>query len=288
MNVPKFDGKRARGIKPYFLWDKSHYTVGIKSENSIEEETLEHKNAFILLIDEIMGDSLSDYSSIVAIRKFSSNKDNIAKLKAHTHWNDFLNNFAVFEVEGSGFQTVFDDPQILEIWRKHYAKSATGKEMQQGLCLVSGEKGSLTTTHPTIKRGIGGKNDVPLVSCNIDSGESYNKTKGENAPVSSISASYFTGALNYLVDHNTNNILLGDTRGGDRLLFWAEENKESESFFGSVFDNQKRDESKLKELEATFKIIRKGQYPDELDDDSHFLFSVWRPIPLVYQFGSGM
>ncbi len=270
MDVPKFDGKVTSGIKSYFLWGKSHYTVGVKAEDSAEEETPDHKNAFIALIDEIMGESLKDFPLIVAIRTFSSNQDNLAKLREHPHWGDFLNSFAVFEVKETGFQTVFDDQRILEIWRKHYAKSATGKEMHQGLCLVSGETGSLTTTHPTIKKGIGGKNDVPLVSCNIDSGESYNKAKGENAPVSSISAAYFTGALNYLVDHNTNNILLGDTRGGDRVLFWAEKNKESESFFGSVFDNQKRDESKLKELEATFKIIRKGQYPDDLNDDSHF------------------
>ncbi len=266
MDVPKFDGKRANGIKPYFLWDKSHYTIGIKSEASAEDETPEHNSAFISLIDEIMGESLDDFPSVVAIRTFSSNQDNLAKLREHPHWGDFLNSFAVFEVQGTGFQMVFDDQRILEIWRKHYAKSATGKEMQQGFCLVSGEIGSLTTTHPTIKKGIGGKNDIPLVSCNIDSGESYNKTKGENAPVSSISASYFTGALNYLVDHNAHNILMGDTR----LLFWAEKNKESESFFGSVFDNQKRDDSTLKELEIVFKTIQKGRRPDELDDDSLF------------------
>jgi hypothetical protein len=28
IEVPKFDGKRTSGIKPYFLWDKSDYTVG--------------------------------------------------------------------------------------------------------------------------------------------------------------------------------------------------------------------------------------------------------------------
>jgi CRISPR-associated protein Csd1 len=266
INVPKFDGKRASGIKSYFLWDKSHYTIGIKSEDSIEKETPEHQKAFMALMDEIVGENYDDFPMAKAVRQFCLNKKNLSKMRKHPHWEDFLNSFAVFEVKGSAFQTIFDDPHILDIWRKHYQKSATGKKMVKGLCLVSGELGSLTVTHPTIKKGIGGKNDIPLVSCNFDAGESYNKRKGENAPVSSLFASYFTGALNYLIDNNSNNILMGDTR----VLFWAENNKKSESFFGSVFDNQKRDETTSKELKVYLKSIQKGKVPEPLNDSSKF------------------
>lgn len=266
INVPKFDGKRASGIKPYFLWDKSHYTIGIKLEDNIEKETPEHQKAFIALIDEIIGENLDNFPIVKAVRQFCLNRKNLTNMRTHPHWVDFLNSFAVFEVQGSSFQTVFDDPNILDIWRKHYKKSATGKKLKKGLCLVSGEVDSLTSTHPTIKKGVGGKNDIPLVSCNFDAGESYNKRKGENAPVSSLSASYFTGALNYLIDNNTNNILMGDTR----VLFWAEDNKKSESFFGSVLDNQKRDETTLNELEVYLKSIQKGKVPEDLNDTSKF------------------
>ena len=266
INVPKFDGKRANGIKPYFLWDKSHYTIGIKSDDNIEKETPEHQKAFIALIDEIIGENLDYFPMAKAVRHFCLNRENLARMRNHPHWGDFLNSFTVFEVQGSAFHTIFDDPNILDIWRKHYKKSATGKKLKEGLCLVSGEIGSLTSIHPTIKKGVGGKNDIPLVSCNFDAGESYNKRKGENAPVSSLSASYFTGALNYLIDNNTNNILMVDTR----VLFWAEDNKKSESFFGSVFDNQKRDEVTSKDLEIYLKSIQKGKVPEDLNDSSKF------------------
>lgn len=268
IEVPKFDGKRASGIKPYFLWDKSQYTLGIGKDNDSENEVSkpEHKKAFIQLIDNIVGDSIGDYPSVQAVKRFCSNPDNLQKIKSHIHWDDFLNSFAVFQVKGSGFQTTFEDEKILDLWRTHYAKSATGKATKQGLCLVSGKTGHLTSTHPTIKKGVGGKNDVPLVSCNIDSGESYNRSKGENAPVSSMSASYFTGALNYLMGSNTNNILIGDTR----VLFWAEENKNVESFFSVFFDNQKRDESSLKELKNVFSSLRNGRIEEKFDDHSSF------------------
>ena len=268
--VPKFDGKVTSGIKPDFLWGKSHYTIGTKSVENEQIETFEHRKRFIELIDDVIGETALEFPSALAIKNFCSDDLEISTLKQHRHYSDFLNKFAVFEVQGTGFSTVFGDETILAKWRGHYAKSATGKEMEQGLCLVSGEYGSLTTTHPTIRQKItsskSAKNRMPFISCNIDSGESYNKEKGNNAPVSSIQAAYFTGALNYLIDNNSQNILMGDTR----VLFWAEKNKKSESFFYNIFDSENRNDEKINELKVILKKVVKGLFPEEFNDKSLF------------------
>ncbi|HHJ53398.1 MAG TPA: type I-C CRISPR-associated protein Cas8c/Csd1, partial [Caldithrix abyssi] len=45
ITVPKFDGKRASGIKPYFLWDKTDYIIGMrKNTNTGQEERMPKHN----------------------------------------------------------------------------------------------------------------------------------------------------------------------------------------------------------------------------------------------------
>lgn len=271
IEVPKFDGKRARGIKPYFLWDKSDYLFGIKkdetAEGIIEKETPEQHQAFLELIDTITKSEGITTDSIKAVRAFCSTTEEIDKMRSNEYWGEMLGSFVIFECAEDSFNHIFEDPAIADCWRSFYAKSATGKVMEEGLCLVTGKNKSLTTTHPTIKKGVGGKNDVPLVSCNIDSGESYGKKKGENAGVSSTAASYFTGALNYLVDTRKHNINIADTK----TLFWAENNTVAEDIFGGLFDNQLAEEDgHSKNLETFLKEIRAGKSPSQLDDDSHF------------------
>ncbi|GAK53084.1 CRISPR-associated protein, Csd1 family [Candidatus Moduliflexus flocculans] len=269
--VPKFDGKRTVGIKSYFLWDKSDYTIGWKKDEKAKEfsavEMPKTHGAFIELLDEIAAETGLHHPAVAAIKNFSTNPATVEKLRANPKWEEFLNTFAVFEVEGFG-KTVFDDPAITDAWRRYYAVSATGKEMEQGLCLVSGNLAALTTTLPTIKKGVGGKNDTPFVSCNIESGESYRLTKGQNAPISSTAAAQFTGALNYLIDTPKHNLKIGDTV----TIFWAERNDKFSDAFGEMFDMKRvADDAHSKDLHIFLQRIRSGKLPDNLEhDDSRF------------------
>ena len=268
--VPKFDGKRTVGIKSYFLWDKSDYTIGYKKDDKAKEfsvvEMLKTHEAFLELIDSVAAATGLNHPAVSAIKRFSVNENAIAKLRDHPLWQEFLNAFAVFQVEGFG-PMVLEDPVIKEAWRRYYAVSATGKAMEQGLCLVSGEIAALTTTLPTIKKGVGGKNDTPLVSCNIESGESYRLTKGQNAPISSTAAAQFTGALNYLIDTPKHNLKLAYTV----TVFWAERNEAFSDFFGDMLDNSRVDDAHSQDLQDFLKRLRSGKLPDDLKhDDSRF------------------
>lgn len=271
ISVPKFDGKRTVGIKSYFLWDKSDYTIGWKKDDKAKEfsaiEMPKTHDAFIELLDEITAETGLHHPAVAAIKHFSTNSAAVEMLRADPKWEEFLNTFAIFEVEGFG-KTVFDDPAITDAWRRYYAVSATGKEMEQGLCLVSGKIASLTTTLPTIKKGVGGKNDTPFVSCNIESGESYRFTKGQNAPISSTAAAQFTGALNYLIETRKHNLNIGDTV----TVFWAERNDKFSDAFGDIFDMSRvADDAYSKDLHIFLERIRSGKMPDTLEhDDSRF------------------
>jgi CRISPR-associated protein Csd1 len=271
IEVPKFDGKRTSGIKPYFLWDKSDYTVGYtlkENKNSKEPEvkpTPKHQAAFIELMHNIVNTVNLKSDELIAVKQFCSSPQEIEKLKQVPLWKEFLGTFALFEVDGYG-STVFDSESIKVGWKKYY-NNKTDDGSSKGYCSVLGELQELARSHPTIKKGVGGKNDTPLVSCNVDSGESYGKKKGENAQISAKAASYFTGALNYLIDTRKHNINIADTK----TLFWAENNPLAVDIFSGLFDNQgAEDDGHNRNLEIYLKRIREGKIPDELDDDSRF------------------
>ncbi len=268
--VPKFDGKRTSGIKPYFLWDKSDYVVGYASkENKNTEEfeivkTPEHHKKFLELIDSISKKTGIESEPVTAVKAFCSSENDIEKLKDEELWSEFLNTFIVFEVEGHGY-TIFDNALITDGWKSFYSSQKSDNENSE-VCSVLGINRTLAGSHPTIKKGVGGKNDIPLISCNVDSGESYGKKKGGNAQISAEAASFFTGALNHLIDTRRHNIKIADTL----TLFWAESNTLAENFFGSIFDSNYSDDGHSKGLEIYLKELRAGKVPSDLEDESRF------------------
>ncbi len=271
ITVPKFDGKRANGIKPYFLWDKSDYTVGYAiKENKVTKElevlkTPKHHEAFNKLLDEVTNSVGIHVNAIDAVKYFCTAETEIEKLSHEELWIEFLGTFAVFEVEGTG-STIFSIDSINAGWKKFYSSQSIG-DVHLGICSILGEEKKLAGIHPTIKKGVGGKNDIPLVSCNIDSGESYGKKKGKNAQISAEAASFISGALNYLVDTHRHNIKIANTL----TLFWAENNTAAEDIFGGLFDNNLEvDDGYSKILETFLKEVKKGVLPSELEDDSRF------------------
>ncbi len=266
INVPKFDGKRASGIKPYFLWDKTDYIIGIKKdkyENIVE--TPEHHKRFLSLIDDIKRETKRSHPAIDAVYRFCSSKDNIDMLKTSVYWDDFLNSFVVFNIPEMNIITIFDIDEINGIWEEYYSSLSDGDESVTGICLVKGEKLPLARLHPTIKKGVGGKNDIPLISFNFSAAESYNKSKNENASISVKAASAIAGSLNYMLENNDHNIAIADTR----TVFWAEENDEFSALFGGLLDGGRHDGDNL-HLKAALQKIRSGKLPQEMQDDSRF------------------
>ena len=265
ITVPKFDGKRTNGIKPYFLWDKTDYLIGIKKVNENEILTPKHHDAFIDLIDKVTNSVEQTHPAINSIKKFCTDKNNIKILRASTHWDDFLNSFVVFSINGLTQISVFDLQEINQIWKKYYNFISEGTHAKKGICLVTGENTTLAPILPTIKKGIGGKNDVPLISINIKSAESFGFEKSANAPISVSAASALTGALNYLIDTPGHHLTIGDTK----LLFWAESYDPFADLFSQMLD-KRPDSGESKELNAYLDSLRKGKLPPEFQNKGRF------------------
>jgi CRISPR-associated protein Csd1 len=281
--VPKFDGKRANGVKPYFLWDKSDYIIGVKRDLKAEMERdkiidksdpnyqfeivevakEQHKEGFLKLIDTISGNE-NQNNSLLAVKKFCTSVKQTEQLRNSVHWNDFLNTFVVFQVIESGNNHIFEDEEIKTLWEKYYNSSAE-KDNKKGICLVEGSELSYARLHPTIKKGVGGKNDIPLVSCNFDAGESYNKSKNENSPISSKAASAIAGALNYLLDTKSHNLTIADAK----TVFWAESQDPYADLFSQIMGKAK-DDVHSAELVSFLKSIRSGKMPGEINNVDRF------------------
>jgi len=270
ITVPKFDGKRTSGVKPYFLWDKTDYIIGLKnistdSSSVAEQQTPQHHGEFIRLIDTVTKAYGKSHAAIEAIKIFCLDNSNIGYLRKSQYWADFLNSFVVFEVVGFGASTVFDIKEVVEIWKHFYKAQGQSDTDERGICLVTGNHDYISKIHPTVKKGVGGKNDIPFVSCNFDAGESYNKDKNANSPISISAASSIASSLNFLLDNSKYSISIADTR----TLFWAEQNDRFEDYFGEIF-GRRPDDSFSADLKAFLESVRKGRLPDEVSDSSRF------------------
>ncbi|MFZ0391519.1 MAG: type I-C CRISPR-associated protein Cas8c/Csd1 [Calditrichia bacterium] len=270
ITVPKFEGKRTSGIKAYFLWDKTDYVLGLKKDPSVknsvvEKETPEHHKAFLSLIDDVVHITGLDHPAVKAVQSFCKSEARIQQLRKSPYWADFLNSFIVFKFVGEAGKNIYEIEKVKKAWKEYLKKASISDNMEEGICLVSGDQDFIAHIHPTIKKGVGGKNDIPLISCNFDAGESYGRKKNANAPVSTSSASAIAGALNYLIDTPDHNIKIADTK----TLFWAETNDRFADFFGKALAS--RDDEILSEDVAAFlKSIRSGRMPEEIKDSSRF------------------
>ncbi|MBN1364806.1 MAG: type I-C CRISPR-associated protein Cas8c/Csd1 [Syntrophaceae bacterium] len=264
IEVPKLDGKRAgKVLKPYFLWDNTKYVFGRELKNGKEINTKDNEKSFIEFNQKVIQKTGLKSKSTEAVLKFISDKKEKSRVYEHDYWKDMLNSFITFRVTGDVNRLVVDDMEVKAAWKKYL--EIEDKEADQQICLVSGKISPVYPIHPTIKRGIGEKNDIPLVSFNIACSESYSRKSNFNAPVSRQIASKFTHALNYLVDNPDHNLLIADTK----TLFWAESNDRFSDFFGKALAI--RDDDVISEdLSSFLQSVRSGKMPEEIRDSSRF------------------
>ena len=157
----------------------------------------------------------------------------------------------VFLVKGA---FVHDDPRIRQAWADHLAEQ--GAEKMQ--CLVTGKVAPVARLHPSLKRVRGAQSSgATLVGFNAAAYESYNRSQGQNAPVSEEATFAYTTTLNYLLsDANPNKKLyLGDTT----VVYWAEsDNRAYEPAFAGIIDpayveEEETDQTGRKKAEAALR-----------------------------------
>lgn len=271
LSVPASFKRPGTGAKPFFLWDKTGYVLGVSASSTRCEQqhdafkrlhrdalaTLDDPglNALLAFLDTWHPDHFRDHPQF------------------KVHGEALLDAHLVFRLDGElGY--LHDRPAAREAWSQ---RQGQGSAIPSGMCLVSGLQAPLARLHPAIK-GVNGAQaaGASIVSFNLDAFTSYGKKQGENAPVSERAAFAYTTVLNHLLRRGPGNrqrLQIGDTT----VVFWAqaaqhESAAAAEDLVAAMLGSGETDEQATARLQTALEQIRQGrplrELPGALDDDA--------------------
>ncbi|HET6537833.1 MAG TPA: type I-C CRISPR-associated protein Cas8c/Csd1 [Sphingopyxis sp.] len=203
--------KRASGINPNILWDKSSYVLGVTAEDP--KRTGKEHEAFQQVHAEMLQDSQE--VGLLALQRFLQ-QWTPEQFESSPYFKEEMKDAnIVFRMDGEKAY-IHELPAAIALV-KDQADSGDGEDV---MCLVTGEMGKAARLHPSVK-GVWGAQSAgaSLVSFNLDAFTSYGKEQGSNAPVSRSAAARYGIALNALLEKGSRNrIQIGDTT----TVFWAD------------------------------------------------------------------
>ena len=157
-------------------------------------------------------------------------------------------------------------------------------------CLVTGEVTPIARLHPSLKRVRGAQSSgATLVGFNAAAYESYNRSQGQNSPVSEKATFAYTTVLNHLLsDANPNKkLFMGDAT----VVYWAEsENRAFESVFAAFVDPADLDASSAnqtgrKKAEKALKTVTEKVKRAQMLDLDALLADLGDENPRFYVLG---
>lgn len=268
--VPQGVGRSSAPI-PNLLWDNPAYVLGISDANfpfnqsKLTSEKIEKKEkerekeraknikchaTFIEMI-ETLHHQHPDWNDVKALCQFYQQSDIIQKIEADPLWIELKKNLTKnisFIIEGCR--------KILPEREGLVASTSKGKGVQEGLCLITGERSELaeTTTATAIP---GSQASAKLVSFQVHSGyDSYGKQKGYNAPISKKAEFKYTTALKTLLSKDSRNKFLVGSR---TFVFWTSTNtevtKEIENSIFQLFGFEPTTDDPNKNIENVRKVL---------------------------------
>lgn len=240
---------RTSGIKPAFLWDKTAYVFGV---TGIEEKDEDGKN---IIISGQAKRTLKEHQAFVDFHKerlAGAEDEGLRALLAFLQkwspeqWQQFefsneaLDQNIAFRLRGE-YERIDKRPAAVELIGNDQTSPG-----EIAMCLVEGIEAPFAKNQPQFKGVAGAQSSgAPIVSFNSDAYESFNKSRGANAPVSERAAFRYGAALNWLLDRsNTRSLRMGEAT----VVFWAEEKdvgekaaEKAEEAWGGFFDSVEKD-----------------------------------------------
>ena len=237
MSVPQSFKRPGTTPKPFFLWDKTSYALGVeanKNKAEAKEKPFTSSEKTFEAFKQYHLDLLqnSDDEGLLALCRFLKNwlPENFAAEKLPA---EMLDANIAFSLE-KPTALIHKREAAQTLW----AGCLKSDEAEEGLCLISGNTAPIARLHPAIKGVFGGQSSGgSIISFNKEAFASFGKEQGANAPVSEQSAFAYTTALNYLLRRENNHCL---TIGDASTVFWAEADdnataQAAEGFFTHVF-----------------------------------------------------
>jgi len=238
-----------------FMVDKADYIFGMSGKTKKEV----HHKSFTDLIDQVCCDV--DEDGVKAVKLFLSKwkAEDAAALKYWDELSGDKGKWIAFELEGErGF--IHERPEVQKLWKQYVAD----QKYEEGLDLASGEKKPIQKQYSQFKFGSG----ASLVSFNESAYESYNKKRGQNAPISVDAEFESSTALKYLLRSKGQRLKIGDAT----TVFWTENNSPVEAFLGMILNPQ--DDDTNQDLQIFLNAIRSGQYSSIPDYDGVVKFYI--------------
>lgn len=205
--------KRTVGIVPNFLCDNASYLLGVDNKGK-PQRTLECFQACKALHEELLDGVDSPAAQAVLAFFHTWQPEQAAGHPALADcWEELMaGGNLVFRHDGA---FVHEDALVRRAWDGHYRAEGDGPQM---ICLVTGEHGTVESTHPSVKNVYGAQSSgAALVSFNAPAFCSYGKEQNYNAPTSKYAAFAYTTALNHLLSDWEHVYRMGDTT----VVCWA-------------------------------------------------------------------
>ena len=205
--------KRTVGIVPNFLCDNASYLLGVDNKGK-PQRTLECFQACKALHEELLDGVDSPAAQAVLAFFHTWQPEQAAGHPALADcWEELMaGGNLVFRHDGA---FVHEDALVRRAWDDHYRAEGDGPQM---ICLVTGEHGTVESTHPSVKNVYGAQSSgAALVSFNAPAFCSYGKEQNYNAPTSKYAAFAYTTALNHLLSDWEHVYRMGDTT----VVCWA-------------------------------------------------------------------
>ncbi|MGM0701559.1 MAG: type I-C CRISPR-associated protein Cas8c/Csd1 [Pseudomonadota bacterium] len=267
LRVPQSFKRPGTAPKPFLLWDKTSFVLGVKRNpgaNEGEPQSMvssKEYQAFREFHQKLLEDV--EDKRVQAFLMFLWGWEP-SMFCEPLFRSDMLDKNFVFRMDGDKFFIHETD-----VVKKIQEKLLVNDKAVVGRCLVSGEVEPLARLHPSIKNVNGAQSSgASIVAFNQDSFESYGKRQGDNSPVSEVAAFGYTTALNYLLRRDAENrqrLQIGDAT----VVFWAKARDAAhataaENFF-ALLNEPPSDEQQTAKLGTLLTDLSQGRPLKELD-----------------------
>lgn len=273
LSVPQSFKRPGTTPKPFYLWDKTSYLLGIegnKDKKSAKEIPWVLAGKTHTAFQQAHLDWLANQNDVglQAVRNFLLNWKS-ERFSQTPFSPEHVDANLIFKLDGDvGY--IHERPAAKKLWLSLIEPEGDGDGektiINVGTCLVTGQHAKLSRLHPAIKGVYGGQSaGGSIVSFNADAYKSFGKSQGDNAPVSEQAAFAYTTSLNYLLRRENGHCLsIGDTS----TVFWAQakdaqQEQESVSLFASIV-NPPTDEGQSNKVKHTLEKIAKGRPFEEV------------------------
>lgn len=242
---------------PNFMVDKADYLFGMSG--SARKEV--HNESFKQLVADVCGESHDEGALAVGFFLSKWRPEESTSLRDWKELSGMHGKWIAFRLQGDAL-FVHERPAIKKLW-SDYLKN---EEFPTGVIFLDGREHPLQGQYAQFKFGSG----ASLVSFNEVAYESYNKKKGENAPISVEAEFKSSTALKHLLRSKTQRIRIGDAT----TVFWAERASPVESFFGQVMNPAVDDPAAAHNVRKFLEAVRKGLLPNDIEKDKELKFYI--------------